>query len=891
MAVRKKILKLAKKIAGASAIMVKWDEHAPEYYVLACCVSDEQADVGLAMKLREPQTIEQIAKKCGKSVEDTRRLAMELAVIGGCIFHSENGVDLFELTVFVPGVMEKVVSNKELCEKHPEIPKAFEEYARLRGSMLSFNLPMGIGPMRVLPIESAVNGDTRVASYEEVSKILNKNTLFAVAACSCRRSRRLLGEGCGHLEEDMCIHMGAGAEYYIRTGKAREVTREEAFAIIKKAEENGLMHNIPNIDGAEHTHAICNCCSCSCYALRNATLYNAPDMVRSNYVAEVDKDKCVACGQCVENCPTNTLKLGQKICSKTPIEDKKSLSPRDHAWGPKNWNPDYRTNRANVVDTGTSPCKTECPAHIAVQGYVKLASFGKYTEALELIKKENPFPAVCGRICPRKCESECTRGDIDEPVAVDEIKKFIADQELNKETRFVPKKRNDYGKKIAVIGAGPAGLSCAYYLAIDGYKVTVFEKQNKLGGMLTLGIPSFRLEKEVVTAEIEILNELGVEFKTGVEVGKDITLSKLREQGYKAFYVAIGAQGGRKLGLEGEDAQGVIAGVDFLRNINLGNEPKLSGKVVVIGGGNVAIDVARAAVRTNASTVDMYCLESRKEMPALFEEINEALEEKIAISNSWGPKRILVENGKVVGIEFKKCVSVFDENKRFSPKFDENEIITVKADYILLSVGQSIEWGGLLAGCKVELNRNNTAMADAFTYQTREPDVFVGGDAYTGPKFAIDAIAAGKQGSVSIHRFVWEGQSLVLGRDRREYHALDKENIVVEGYDTAGRQQAEHKHENKISFKDNRVTFTEEQMKKETERCLSCGAVSIDQEMCIGCGQCTTKCKFDAIRLVKKFDKRGSTFEKLPLYMGRQIGSRVVNIVARKVKDVGGVKK
>ncbi len=887
MAVRKKILKLAKKIAGSSALLVKWDERAPEYYVLACCVSDEQAEVGLAMKLRKPQTIEQLAARCGKSIEDTKRLAMELAVIGGCIFYSENGVDLFELTVFVPGVMEKIVSNKELCEKHPEIPKAFEEYARLRGATLSTNLPMGIGPMRVLPIESAISADTRVASYEEVSKILDKNTLFAVAACSCRRSRRLLEEGCGHLEEDMCIHLGIGAEYYLRTGKARAVTKEEAYEIIKKAEENGLMHNIPNIDGAEHTHAICNCCSCSCYALRNATYFNAPDMVRSNYIAEVDKDKCVACGQCVENCPTNTLKLGQKICSKTPIEEKKSLSPRDHIWGAKNWNPEYRTNRENVVATGTSPCKTECPAHIAVQGYIKLASMGKYTDALELIKKENPFPAVCGRICPRKCESECTRGDIDEPVAVDEIKKFIADQELKKELRYVPKKRNEYGKKIAVIGAGPAGLACAYYLGIDGYKVTVFEKQSKLGGMLTLGIPSFRLEKDVVRAEIEILKELGVEFKTGVEVGKDITLSELRKQGYKAFYVAIGAQGGRKLGLEGEDTLGVITGVDFLRDTNLGHDTKLSGKVLVIGGGNVAIDVARAAIRTNAASVDMYCLESRNEMPALDEEVHEALEEKIAINNSWGPKRILAQNGKLVGIEFRKCISVFDEYNKFNPKYNENELITIEADHIILSVGQSIEWGNLLKECNVELNRNNTAVADAFSYQTGEPDIFVGGDAYTGPQFAIDAIAAGKQGAVSIHRFVWEGQSLVIGRDRRAYHAFDKENIVVEGYDTVGRQQAGHKHESKISFMDNRVTFTEEQMKKETERCLSCGAVSIDQEICIGCGQCTTNCKFDAIKLVKRFDKKGSTFEKLPLHIGKQLGSRAVNITLRKVKDVG----
>ena len=890
MAMREKIAKLAKKICGSTAMMIKIDENAPEYYVLECIVTDEMADVGLAMKLRKPQTIQQISKKCGKSLEETKRLAMELAEVGGCVFHSENGVDVFELTVFVPGVMEKVVGNKKLCEKYPQIPKAFEEYARFRGGMLSPMMPIGAGPMRVIPIQSSIDGDSHSASYEEISTILNKNTLFAVADCSCRRSRRLLGEGCGHLEEDMCIQLGIGAEYYIRTDRARQITREEAFAIIKKADENGLMHQIPNIDDGE-THAICNCCGCSCYSLRNASYFNSPDMIRSNYVSEVDKDKCVACGQCVENCPVNALQLGQKLCEKKPTLTKKTLSPRDHIWTSEHFNPNYRENRKNVVESGTAPCKTACPAHIAVQGYIKLASQGKYKEALELIKRENPFPAVCGRICPHKCESECTRGDIDDPIAIDEIKKFIADKDLNEETRFVPVKRYDYGKQIAVIGSGPAGLSCAYYLAIDGYKVTVFEKESKIGGMLTLGIPSFRLAKDVVNAEIESLKVLGVEFKTGVEVGKDITLQLLREQGFEAFYVAIGAQAGRKLGIQGDNAEGVIAGVDFLRDVNLGNKVNLEGNVVVIGGGNVAIDVARTTVRENVNKVEMYCLESRSEMPALEEELNEALGENIAINNSWGPKRIVVENGKVVGVEFKKCISIFDEEGKFSPKYDETNVINVQADYVLVSIGQSIDWGNLLQGSKVKLNPNYTAIADSFTYKTAQPDVFVGGDVYTGAKYAIDAIAAGKQGAISIHRFVWEGQSLTYGRDRREYHALDKENVVVESYDTTLRQRTVHAKLNKNSFADNRVTFTEEQMKKETERCLGCGVVVVNQEMCVGCGQCTTKCKFDAIKLMKKYNRAGTTFEKLPMKIAPNAVKRVGKIVVSKVMDTFSIKQ
>lgn len=906
MSVRKNIVRLAKKICGATAMMVKIDEKAPEYYVLDCIVDDEMAEVGLAMALRKPRSIEEIAKRCGKPVEVTRELAMRLAVAGACIFHSEGGVDLFELTVFVPGVMEKVVSNRELCERYPQIPKAFEEYARLRGGMLAPKMPMGYGPMRVIPIQSAIDGNTKRADYEEISKILDKSTRFAVADCSCRRSRRLLGEGCGHLEEDICIHLNHGAEYYIRTGKAREITREEAYAIIRKAEENGLMHNIPNIDNGE-THAICNCCGCGCYATRNSAMFNAPDMTRSNYVAIVDSAKCVACGQCVEYCPINAVRLGQKLCSREPVAVKPTPSPRDHLWTKERWNPDYRVNRENVTGGGTAPCKTACPAHIAVQGYIKLASMGRYREALELIKTENPFPAVCGRICPHGCESECTRGDVDEPVAIDEIKKFIADRELEAGDRYVPAKRHEYGRRIAVVGSGPAGLSCAYFLAIDGYRVTVFEKEDGLGGMLVHGIPSFRLDKAVVEAEIAVLRDLGVEFRTGVDVGKDVTLCDLRKEGFEAFYLAIGAQGGRRIGVEGEDAAGVMTGVDFLRAVNTGKAPKLAGRVVVIGGGNVAIDVARTAVRSlgdaartasgardasaaGAGRIGMYCLESRDGMPALPEEVEEALGEGIEIGNGWGPKRITTKEGRVTGVEFRKCVSVLDGSGRFAPRYDEGVSITVPADHVLLSVGQSIEWKALLSDSRVALNRNGTAQADGFTYQTAEPDVFVGGDAFTGPKFAIDAIAAGKQAAISIHRFVWEGQSLVFGRDRRAYRAFDTSSAVIEGYDATPRQRAPRLHEASPSFVDARSGFTEEQLRAETARCLGCGAAVVDPELCLGCGQCTTKCRFDAIRLDRIRDVVGTTFEKLPLKLAPHALKRVALTAARAAGDLLGDK-
>ena len=649
------------------------------------------------------------------------------------------------------------------------------------------------------------------------------------------------------------------------------------------------MHQIPNIEGLGESAAICNCCACSCFAMRVATMFRSPDAIRSNYVSQVDKEKCVACGQCVENCPTNALRLGQKLCAKQPVKEKSYDKVRDHVWGEKHWNVDYRENREDVAESGTSPCKTACPAHIAVQGYIKLASQGKYTEALELIKKENPFPAVCGRICPRSCESACTRGDIDEPIAIDEIKKFIADQDLNENNRFIPKKRHDYRTPVAVIGSGPSGMSCAYYLALDGYQVTVFEKQEKPGGMLTMGIPGFRLEKNVVEAEIEVLRQLGVHFRTGVEVGKDVTIQQLRHQGFQAFYLAIGAQGGGKLNIPGEDAEGVVAGVDFLRSINLGSIPAMTGKTVVIGGGNVAIDVARAAARTAAVSVDMYCLEGRSEMPALPEEIREAEEEHVAIHNGYGPKEILVKDGRAVGVVFKKCLRVFDENHRFAPQYDENDTITVETDHVLLSIGQSIQWGNLLAGTAVVTRHNGTVEADPFTYQTAEPDIFAGGDVYTGPRFAIDAIAAGKEGAISIHRFVQPGQSLTYGRDRRQYHSFDKENVVLESFDRMPRQKAGHSDRKEHSFGDNRLTFTEEQMKKETQRCLGCGAVQVDEYMCVGCGQCTTKCKFGAISLMRKYNEFAPVFEKLPIavakYAVKRTGKIAASAIRRESKD------
>ncbi len=867
----------------------KWDD--PEYVILEAGVDQDMAKVGMHLELYKEKTVAEIAKEMNASEDYVEEHIKRLAYYGVAFWNTdkEHNVDVFWAETWIPGTMEVIVNSAENCEKYPIIGYAMEAYGRVRGPKSSGAFPVGVGLMRVIPIQSAIDGNSHAASYEEVSKYLEENDVFTVTACSCRTDRELMGEGCGHLKEDMCIQMGHAAEYYIKTGRGRQISKEEAYEIIRKAEENGLMHQIPNVDGNGKTHAICNCCGCGCLSLRTAEMFKNNDMVRSNYVAKVDKDKCVACGQCVENCPVNALKMGQKLCSsKAVVEDiTTKVTPRDHNWKEENWNSDYRTNREDVVDSGTSPCKTNCPAHIAVQGYIKLASQGNYAEALELIKKENPLPAVCGRICNRRCEDACTRGDIDEAIAIDEIKKFIAQRELDAKNRFIPTKRHDYSdKKIAIVGAGPAGLSCAYFLALDGYRVTVFEKEKKIGGMLTMGIPSFRLEKEVVEAEIEVIKALGVEFKTGIEVGKDVTLADLRNQGYKAFYLAIGAQGGRQIGIEGEDAEGVMSGIDFLKSINQDDSQRYEGKVVVIGGGNVAIDVSRTAIRAGAASVEQFCLENRNQMPAAEDEVEEAEEENIKINCGWGPKHIVTENGKVKAIEFKKCIQVFDADGRFNPQYDENEVITVEADYILLSVGQSVIWDDLLKGSNVKLRKNGTVEADDFTYQTAEEDIFVGGDVYTGPSFAIDAIAAGKEAAISIHRFVQPGQSLVLGRDRRQYKELDKTAVVLESFDNSSRQRPENiKMEKKVTetFRDYRGVLTEEQIKKETERCLGCGVTMVDEYMCVGCGQCTTKCKFDAIHLERVYDGEGVHFLDIKPVVVKTMIKRKGKIIAKNI--------
>lgn len=862
---RENLLKLGSMITNRIGLKATADD--PEYWGLASVMTDEMVEVALKMGVRKPKTTEQLMKLTKMEREPLEKLLTEMAWTGIIEYNWENldgknpnHEKRWILPLFVPGSAEFLNMRHSQIEEHPEVTAFFERMTFLPLEKITPMVPpggSGIG-MHVIPVEKAIETENEAIGLEKISYWLDKyEGKYAKSMCSCRASRQKLGEGCGDDPENWCIAVGDMATYVVETQRGEYITKEEALDIFRRAEENGFVHQITNIDGEQKIFGICNCNVNICNALRTSQLFNTPNMSRSAYVAKVETENCVACGRCVESCPAGAVKLGQKLCTQSgPITYPRQELPDDHEWGPEKWAVDYRDkNRVNCYETGTAPCKTACPAHIAVQGYLKLAAQGKYREALQLIKRDNPFPAVCGRICNRRCEDACTRGTIDQAVAIDEVKRFIAQQDLKAETRFVPEKvipkvDGEFEEKIAIIGGGPAGLSCAYYLAEKGYRPTVFEKEKQPGGMLMHGIPEFRLEKDVIEAEIDVLRALGVEFRCGVEVGKDVTIPELREQGYKGFYVAIGLQSGGKLGVPGEDAEGVKAGIELMREVNLEGKKSLSGRVVVIGGGNIGADVARTALRCGAEKVSLYCLEDYDSMPMGEEDRTECEEDGIEIHAGWGQTEILSENGKCSGIRFRKCLSVRNAEGRFAPTFDDNTTEEVPCEMVLYCIGQKVDWKNLLTGTAVELNPNGTAKADPVTYQTAEPDLFVGGDAYTGQKFAIDAIAAGKQGAVSLHRWVQQA-TLTIGRDKREFIELDKKNLLLEetNYDNTPRQRIGYNETLRKTFKDGRIAFTEEQVKAETARCLGCGASVVDPNKCIGCGICTTRCAFDAIHL------------------------------------------
>ncbi len=846
-------------------------ENHMDFWILDRMLTKEEALFMLSFKkLRTGYTTTELSKMNHMPVDKTQKMIDHLLWIGILEQNRDNPDQHIQYWVpkWVVGNGEYMMEHKTLADDHPEVATMFnyapQEPLEWAAKMVP---PGGAGlGMHVIPVEKAIDPSSRSVDTEHLSHWLDKYDKFCTMVCACRKAQRIRGEGVGDIEGYMCIGVGDIAEFLVESGKdAHYITREQAKEIIERAERKGYVHEITNVDGPDRIVGICNCSAGSCYALRTSQLFNTPNMSRSAYRAHVTAENCVACGKCVEVCPAGAAKLGRKLCKADGSKEVYAMHelPDDMPWGEDKWDRDYRDhNKENCYETGTSPCKTACPAHIAVQGYVKMAADGRYEDAVALIRKDNPFPAVCGDICNRRCEDRCTRGLVDAPVAIDDIKKFLSMYETKNIDRFVLPCENMDGNEwteypIAIIGAGPAGLSAAYYLRLEGYPVTVFEKQDRPGGMLLNGIPSFRLDKTALEAEIEIIEKMGAEIRCGVEVGKDVTIEELRKQGYKAFYVAIGLQGGRLAGVPGEDAKGVLSGVEFLSDFahDEAHEHRLNGDVVVVGGGNVACDVARAALRSTDGKVTMLCLEQRNEMPASAAEVAEAEEEGIEVKNGWGPEELKKDaSGNVTAIVFKKCTQVKDADGRFNPQYDESDTLEIPCGNVLMAIGQAAVWGDLLKNTKCELRRGGTIVADPVTLQTAEPDIFAGGDIEHGARFAIDAIGNARIVTQSINRFVHPGQSMTIGRDLREFIELDRDDIDpnAEGYDNCPRQAIGHREGNpRKSYEDLRIALTEEQVHKEANRCLKCGATVVDLNKCIGCGLCTTRCEFDAIHLTR----------------------------------------
>jgi NADPH-dependent glutamate synthase beta subunit-like oxidoreductase len=480
----------------------------------------------------------------------------------------------------------------------------------------------------------------------------------------------------------------------------------------------------------------------------------------------------------------------------------------------------------------TSPCKVNCPAHNDVQGYVSLAAKGKYREALQLIKETSPFPSICGRVCHHPCESDCNRKQIDAPLSIQPIERFIADHDFSGGKPYIPKIKAPREEKVAIIGSGPAGLTAAYCLVREGYRVTVFEKLPVAGGMMSVGIPEYRLPRDMISREIKVIQDMGAEIKTGITFGRDVSLKSLKQDGYQAVFLATGLHRDRRLNMEKEDLKHVLKGVDFLRDVSLGHPVWIGKKVVVVGGGNVAIDAALTSIRKGAMEVCLVCLEQRDEMPAWEHEIQEALEEGVEIINGYGPNKFIEKNGKLSGIELKRCTSVFDEKGVFNPTYDTADLTALEADTMIVAIGQAADLS-FAEQQGIAVSPGGRLTADPVTLQTPIQGVFAGGDAYHGPKSVVEAIGSGKEAAISIDRYL-KGLSLCVDRETR-WQAITKP--VIEKYTLSPRTDMPRldPRERVKGFAEVRLGFTEEMTLQEAKRCVSCGTC------------CIQACPYDAI--------------------------------------------
>jgi len=534
-------------------------------------------------------------------------------------------------------------------------------------------------------------------------------------------------------------------------------------------------------------------------------------------------------------------------------------------------------------------CQHACPVHTDACGYVTAIAEGRYEEAYRIARATNPFASICGRVCGAPCEANCRRGSLDEPVAIRALKRFVTDQ-FGPETgdyasyraggnqRMLPPNHGDY-EKVAVIGGGVSGMTVAHDLVQIGYKVTVFESNSEPGGMLTVGVPVFRLPRDLVRHEINAILSMGVELKCNAKLGRDFSIADLRAQGYKAIFLGVGLPNGRKLSLPGGETEGVYDGMEFLKAFNEGKPLPLGRRVVVVGGGNVAYDVARSALRpfealnqedalqemghgekvaydvarsalrmSGDKEIHVVCLESREEMPADDVEVHEGEEEGIHLHNRVGPKEIIVENGKCKGLRVVKCVSVFNAERRFDPKFDEGDLTDIHADSVVFAIGQTSDLSFLQPEDGVETNRG-LIKVDPLTYQTTAADVFACGDVAHGARLFIDAIASAHTAARSMHDYLRGTRTDVVVRKRW----LPAAYTMAEGWHREERCNAPvlESERRAASVENVELSYPEEMARRQGSRCLRCNINTVfETDHCIACNGCVDVCPENLIKLV-----------------------------------------
>jgi heterodisulfide reductase subunit A2 len=537
------------------------------------------------------------------------------------------------------------------------------------------------------------------------------------------------------------------------------------------------------------------------------------------------EDRCTGCGQCTEVCPVSVPNLFDE-----------GLSERKAVY---RFFPQAVPITFCIEKQDRSPCTHACPNEVNAHGYVALIAQGRYEEAMEVILRNLPLPGVIGRICPHPCESSCRRGQVDAPVSICALKRFVADQ-VNIETLPLPH-IEPRPEKVAIIGSGPAGLTAAYLLALEGFQATIFEALPATGGMLRVGIPDYRLPPEVLDREIRAITRLGVEIRLNQALGQDFTLDDLTQQGYRAVYLAIGAHQSQRLNVPGEDAEGVIHGVEFLRRANLGELTRLQGRVVVVGGGDVAIDAARVATRLGADRVSIFYRRTRQEMPARDNEIEDALAEGVEIQYLTAPAEVMVKDGKLAGIE---CILMElgepDASGRRRPVPVPGTEFTAPADLLIPAIGQTPASLFLAEQEGLGLSRRGTIETDPITFETSRQGVFSGGDAQSGPWIAIGAVAHGKEAAISITRYL-KGEDMRAGRDKL---TIPQERFSPIPADVKPQPRAEMAtlamDQRRSSFAEVELGLTEVQAQAEAQKCLNCMT-------CCECLQCVKACERSAI--------------------------------------------